>query len=72
MPCGIRSRANSSSSLWPASRSFREGAVASISGSADGFLRYGALRATHVGRDFAIVDWSYQTDPGNPQLIRVR
>jgi hypothetical protein len=48
------------------------GYVVQISGSADGFLRYGALRATHVGRDFAIVDWSYQTDPGNPQLIRVR
>jgi hypothetical protein len=48
------------------------GYVVQISGSADGFLRYGALRATHVGRDFAIIDWSYQTDPGNPQLIRVR
>jgi len=48
------------------------GYVVQITGSADGFLRYGALRATHVGRDFTIVDWSYQTDPGNPQLIRVR
>ncbi len=48
------------------------GYVVQITGSADGFLRYGALRATHVGRDFAIIDWSYQTDPGNPQLIRVR
>ena len=48
------------------------GYVIEISGSPDGFLRYGAVRATHVGRDFAIVDWSYQTDPGNPQLIRVR
>ena len=48
------------------------GYVMEISGSPDGFLRYGALRATHVGRDFAIIDWSYQTDPGNPQLIRVR
>jgi hypothetical protein len=34
----------------------------------DGFARYGAIRATHVGRDFIIVDWSYQTDPGNPEL----
>lgn len=35
----------------------------------DGFLRYGALRMTHVGREYAIFDWSYQTDPGNPELI---
>jgi hypothetical protein len=34
----------------------------------DGFARYGAMRPTHVGRDFIIVDWSYQTDPGNPEL----
>ena len=46
------------------------GYVVQVSGSADGFLRFGALRATHVGRDFAIIDWSYQTDPGNPQLLR--
>lgn len=35
----------------------------------DGFLRYGALRMTHVGQDFVLFDWSYQTDPGNPQLL---
>ncbi|HYC32429.1 MAG TPA: hypothetical protein VEB59_09095 [Gemmatimonadales bacterium] len=35
----------------------------------DGFLRYGALRVTHVGQDFLIMDWAYQTDPGNPELI---
>lgn len=34
----------------------------------DGFARYGAVRVTHVGRDFLIFDWSYQTDPGNPEL----
>jgi hypothetical protein len=34
----------------------------------DGFARYGAIRPTHVGRDFIIFDWSYQTDPGNPEL----
>ncbi len=34
----------------------------------DGFLRYGALRVTHVGQQFIIFDWSYQTDAGNPQL----
>lgn len=46
------------------------GYVAEISGSSDGFLRFGAVRVTHVGRDLAILDWSYQTDPGNPQLIK--
>lgn len=34
----------------------------------DGFVRYGAIRVTHVGTDFIIVDWSFQTDPGNPEL----
>ena len=34
----------------------------------DGFLRFGALRVTHVGQEFIIFDWSYQTDPGNPEL----
>jgi hypothetical protein len=34
----------------------------------DGFARFGALRPTHVGTDFMIFDWSYQTDPGNPEL----
>ena len=36
----------------------------------DGFYRYGAVRLTHVGQDFLILDWSYQTDPGNPDLAR--
>jgi hypothetical protein len=35
----------------------------------DGFKRYGAVRVTHVGRDFLILDWAFQTDPGNPELI---
>jgi hypothetical protein len=35
----------------------------------DSFLRYGALRVTHVGRTFLIMDWAYQTDPGNPELL---
>lgn len=35
---------------------------------ADGFPRYGAVRLTHVGREFLILDWSFQTDPGNPEL----
>ena len=35
----------------------------------DGFARYGSLRVTHVGQDFLILDWAYQTDPGNPELV---
>jgi hypothetical protein len=38
----------------------------------DGFARYGAIRPQHVGQTFVIVDWSYQTDPGNPELRVVR
>lgn len=34
----------------------------------DGFARYGAVRLSHVGRDFLILDWSFQSDPGNPEL----
>jgi hypothetical protein len=32
-------------------------------------VRYGALRVTHVGRSYLIFDWSFQTDPGNPELV---
>ena len=32
-------------------------------------LHYGAVRMTHVGRQYVILDWSVQTDPGNPELI---
>ncbi|MFI5243167.1 MAG: hypothetical protein ACHQRL_09170 [Gemmatimonadales bacterium] len=35
-------------------------------------LHYGAVRVTHVGSDYVILDWSYQTDYGNPELRRVR
>jgi hypothetical protein len=35
----------------------------------DGFLRYGAVRVTHVGQTFLILDWAFQTDPGNPELL---
>jgi len=36
----------------------------------DGFARYGGVRVTHVSADYIIFDWSYQTDPGNPELSR--
>jgi hypothetical protein len=35
----------------------------------DGFVRYGAVRVSHVGQTFLILDWAFQTDPGNPELI---
>ena len=35
------------------------------------FYQYGALRVSAVGKNYIIFDWSYQTDPGNPELIRV-
>ncbi|MDQ3698643.1 MAG: hypothetical protein M3373_11570 [Gemmatimonadota bacterium] len=34
-------------------------------------LHYGAVRVTHVSRDYVIVDWAYQSDPGNPDLHRM-
>lgn len=38
----------------------------------DGFARYGAVRVTHVGKDYLILDWAFQTDPGNPELVAGR
>ena len=35
----------------------------------DGFIRYGAVRVTHVGQTFLILDWAFQTDRGNPELL---
>ncbi len=35
----------------------------------DTFVRYGAVRVTHVGPTFIIVDWAFQTDRGNPMLL---
>ena len=34
----------------------------------DGFVRYGAVRVTHVGPTLVILDWAFQTDRGNPEL----
>ena len=38
----------------------------------DGYARYGAVRVTHVGKDYLILDWAFQTDRGNPELVRGR
>jgi hypothetical protein len=35
----------------------------------DDFARYGAVRVTHVGTTFLIMDWAFQTDQGNPELL---
>jgi hypothetical protein len=35
----------------------------------DSFIRYGAVRVTHVGQSFMILDWAFQTDRGNPELL---
>jgi hypothetical protein len=35
----------------------------------DAFARYGAVRVTYVGQNYLILDWAYQTDPGNPELV---
>lgn len=35
----------------------------------NGLLHYAGLRVTAVSRQYAIVDWSVQTDPGNPDLM---
>jgi len=31
---------------------------------------YGAVRVSAVGKNYVILDWSYQTDAGNPELLR--
>lgn len=33
---------------------------------------YGAVRPTHVGTRFVILEWSFQTDPDNPELRKGR
>lgn len=35
------------------------------------YYQYGSIRVSAVGPDYVIFDWAYQTDPGNPELIRV-
>jgi hypothetical protein len=35
----------------------------------DPYLRFAGVRLTHVGPSFLILDWSFQTDPGNPELL---
>jgi len=65
---------------FAADRTYRTTGILAITGycyvfemsETDGFKRYGAVRVTHVGQTFLILDWAYQTDPGNPELIVTR
>ena len=38
--------------------------------SVSGFYSYGAVRVIALGPEYVILDWSYQTDAGNPELLR--
>ncbi|MFL5576534.1 MAG: hypothetical protein ACJ79S_11255 [Gemmatimonadaceae bacterium] len=62
----------------PARSAFAAGAIEAVPGYAYVFelqladgLHYGAVRVSHVGRDYLIFDWAYQSDRGNPELNRV-
>lgn len=65
---------------FAADRTYRTSGILAIPGygyvfetdGGDGFKRYGAVRVTHAGRNFLILDWAFQTDPGNPELIVTR
>jgi len=62
---------------FAADRTYRTSGILAIPGygyvfemdGGDGFKRYGAVRLSHVGQDFLILDWAYQTDPNNPELL---
>ena len=41
-----------------------------LSVQADG-VHYGAVRVAYVGRDYVVLDWAYQSAPGNVELIRL-
>lgn len=38
----------------------------------DGWRRYGALRVTAVANGHLLLEWAFQDDPGNPELLIVR
>jgi hypothetical protein len=38
----------------------------------NGTTLFGAIRPTHVGTTFVILDWAFQTDPDNPELRKGR
>jgi hypothetical protein len=36
----------------------------------DGWKRFGALRITAAGAGYLLLEWAFQDDPGNPELLR--
>ena len=63
----------------PVRSAFGTGAIEAVPGYAYVFetrltdgLHYAALRVSHVAASYVIFDWAYQSDPGNPELRRVR
>lgn len=63
--------------IAPPDDEFSAGAIEAVPGYGyvfrtllDGQYHYAGLRVTNVSSDYIIVDWSYQRDPGNPELSR--
>ena len=61
--------------IAPPDDEFSAGAIEAVPGYGyvfrtltGGQYHYAGLRVTNVSRDYIIVDWSYQRDPGNPEL----
>jgi hypothetical protein len=60
----------------PADNKFATSAIEAVAGwgyvfkmsGGDQYARFGGLRVEHASKDYVIFDWSYQTDPGNPEL----
>lgn len=63
--------------IAPLDNAFEPGRISAVPGYAyvwrmtypDG-VHYGAIRVTHVGKDYIIFDWSYQSSVNNPELSR--
>jgi hypothetical protein len=63
--------------IAPPDDEFSAGAIEAVPGYGyvfrtliGGQYHYAGLRVTNVSSDYIIVDWSYQRDPGNPELSR--
>ncbi len=61
--------------IAPPDDEFSSGAIEAVPGYGyvfrtllEGQYHYAGLRVTNVSSDYIIVDWSYQRDPGNPEL----
>lgn len=61
--------------IAPPDDEFSAGAIEAVPGYGyvfrtllDGQYHYAGVRVTNVSKDYIIIDWSYQRDPGNPEL----